>query len=184
MICKKCKRENFDIHSSDNHVILKCKVCKTIHAKFDHPNYCCTHKNLKIVKCQMADGRFFKSNMCINCLKNFGNVKKTENEYMYVGYEERQELREKIQTEYYSLFKSVMENKKYFKLDYYEYLQTEEWKIKRNQRLKIDNYTCQNCGIHTNLQVHHLDYSTIFNESMNDLITMCKPCHFKLHEND
>ena len=114
MICKKCKRENFDIHSSDNHIILKCKVCKTIHTKFDHSNYCCIHKNLKIVKCQMADGRFFKSNMCINCLKNFGNVKKTENEYMYVGYEERQELREKIQTEYYSLFKSVMENKKYF----------------------------------------------------------------------
>ena len=62
--------------------------------------------------------------------------------------------------------------------EYAEYLKTPEWQAKRNERLRIDNYTCQRCGGKRNLQVHHLTYANIGCEDVyNDLITMCEACH-------
>jgi hypothetical protein len=62
--------------------------------------------------------------------------------------------------------------------EYAEYLKSAEWQAKRNERLRVDNYTCQRCGGKRNLQVHHLTYANIGHEDVhNDLITMCKDCH-------
>lgn len=67
---------------------------------------------------------------------------------------------------------------------YYEYLRSPEWKRKRRLRIEMDNFTCQTCGIKfpdSRIQVHHKTYDRIFNEDMNDLETICKPCHQSEH---
>lgn len=65
-----------------------------------------------------------------------------------------------------------------FSMEYVEYLKSAEWQAKRNERLRIDNYTCQRCGGKRDLQVHHLTYANIGHEDVHsDLITMCKDCH-------
>ncbi len=43
-----------------------------------------------------------------------------------------------------------------------------------------DNHTCQSCGSHENLEVHHRD-GDYRNNSMDNLITLCKRCHSPIH---
>lgn len=65
---------------------------------------------------------------------------------------------------------------------YIEYLNSPEWRAVREQRLTKDKYTCRACGNTKNLQVHHLSYSNIYHEKMEDLVTLCQECHSRLHK--
>lgn len=67
---------------------------------------------------------------------------------------------------------------------YREYLRSETWENKRQQRLKMDGLQCQICGTGKNLHVHHITYEHFGAEPMQDLITVCDNCHRKIHEND
>ncbi len=66
---------------------------------------------------------------------------------------------------------------------YNQYIQSPQWRKKRKERLKIDNYECRLCGhdgSDYHLEVHHkpLSYPKIPNESVNDdLTTLCVTCH-------
>lgn len=54
----------------------------------------------------------------------------------------------------------------------------------RNKILKRDNYTCQICGNKEKLIVHHKDEtinSKVKNNDLNNLITLCRGCHFTVH---
>jgi 5-methylcytosine-specific restriction endonuclease McrA len=62
------------------------------------------------------------------------------------------------------------------------YLDTNTWAGKREYVLRRDNYTCQKCHHYGGeLHVHHKTYKRHGNESVNDLITLCKSCHEKIH---
>lgn len=75
-----------------------------------------------------------------------------------------------------------MKNKKLSK-NYLDYIKSKTWQIKRTERLKIDNFTCQICGNKRNLNVHHLTYKNFKNENIySDLITLCGKCHQKIEE--
>ena len=66
-----------------------------------------------------------------------------------------------------------------------DYLQTEVWKRIRYRRMKLDNFQCQKCFSGINIEVHHISYPEVWGlESMSDLITLCRSCHEKVHEND
>ncbi len=69
-------------------------------------------------------------------------------------------------------------------VQYEEYMKTDAWNNKRMERIKMDGYKCQLCGSAKNLCVHHITYDRIGCEKMDDLITVCKKCHEKLHEAD
>ena len=64
---------------------------------------------------------------------------------------------------------------------YHEYLKTEKWFNKRNQVLKFSEYKCNRCKSMENIQVHHLNYSTLGDESLSDLEVLCSDCHKKVH---
>lgn len=70
-------------------------------------------------------------------------------------------------------------------LTYQDYLQSDEWKEKRNLRIYMDGGKCSLCDrpIDTDLQVHHFHYKTLGHENVeDDLITLCKYCHAKIHK--
>lgn len=67
---------------------------------------------------------------------------------------------------------------------YYGYINSEVWKEKRMERLKLDGFQCQKCGTAKNLRVHHINYENFGHETMDDLITFCDNCHMKIHEKD
>ena len=70
-----------------------------------------------------------------------------------------------------------------YKAEHRRYLRSKRWKELREQRLKMDNYTCQECGRKPPkryLQVHHLSYENKGKpEEINDLLTLCARCHMK-----
>ena len=69
-------------------------------------------------------------------------------------------------------------------MNYHEYMESDEWKAVRGKRMKLDHFQCTMCGTAKNLTVHHITYDRLGREDMDDLITLCKGCHAKVHEND
>ena len=63
---------------------------------------------------------------------------------------------------------------------YQSYLQSDDWKAKRNAVLKAARYRCRRCGAPAN-EVHHETYKRIYNESMSDLTALCGKCHKAAH---
>jgi hypothetical protein len=64
------------------------------------------------------------------------------------------------------------------------YLLSHHWDSKRKERLSLDKYTCQCCGIkNVPLQVHHIqDYKLIPYEPVSSLVSLCNDCHQKQHD--
>lgn len=67
--------------------------------------------------------------------------------------------------------------------EYERYINSNEWRIKRQKRLEIDKFECRLCeekGDNYRLEVHHKpnSYDKIPNESVeDDLTTVCARCH-------
>jgi hypothetical protein len=67
---------------------------------------------------------------------------------------------------------------------YNAYIQSDQWKKKRNLIWKRDKHACRLCGLKpilTELCVHHCTYERLMNEEENDLITLCRNCHKLFH---
>lgn len=60
------------------------------------------------------------------------------------------------------------------------YYKTAHWQEARRQRLALDGYQCCHCHCRGNLHVHHWHYD-LFNEAIEDLMTLCERCHDGIH---
>lgn len=60
---------------------------------------------------------------------------------------------------------------------YREYLQSKEWKAKRQHALRRAKDRCQLCNTTKRLQVHHRVYSDWGKEPVEDLTVLCARCH-------
>jgi len=65
--------------------------------------------------------------------------------------------------------------------DYNDYIHSDKWLERRRQALLRDGFRCQKCGSRRYLHVHHLTYARFGNEKLDDLQTVCKACHEKIH---
>ena len=68
---------------------------------------------------------------------------------------------------------------------YFAYIdKSPNWRFKREIRFNIDNGICQSCGKTIYLDsfhCHHENYNSLFNEDMQDLISLCWSCHQEKH---
>ena len=71
-----------------------------------------------------------------------------------------------------------------YNIEYSAYMNSPEWKKNRYPALVRDGFKCAMCGTAKNLIVHHITYERLGHENMDALITLCKGCHAKVHEND
>lgn len=73
-------------------------------------------------------------------------------------------------------------------LSYKEYLFTPEWQAKREAKIKEANRCCQLCGVRLSFNssfppvIHHRTYERVRNESLYDLIVLCRDCHELFHK--
>jgi 5-methylcytosine-specific restriction endonuclease McrA len=57
------------------------------------------------------------------------------------------------------------------------------WPAAKRYALERDEYTCQCCGSVEQLEVHHWEpYSISFDNSPENLVTLCKECHIDKHK--
>lgn len=66
-------------------------------------------------------------------------------------------------------------------MTYKEYLQSPEWKRKRDERVLIDG-KCAICGRPFDLNVHHLTYKNVPHEKIGDLVTLCRTHHEEIEK--
>jgi Restriction endonuclease len=64
---------------------------------------------------------------------------------------------------------------------YQKYINSKQWVAKRKQVFQRDNYECQKCKSKEELRAHHLTYEHFGDEPLEDLITLCNPCHNEIH---
>lgn len=64
---------------------------------------------------------------------------------------------------------------------YLDYLKSLEWDKKRQKVLMRDKFRCVHCCATRALQVHHKTYARLYDELLEDLITLCKKCHRTEH---
>jgi len=64
---------------------------------------------------------------------------------------------------------------------YNAYLQSPEWRAKRDAVFDRELGVCQSCRKHAATQVHHLTYDHVFHEPLFDLAAVCDECHDRLH---
>lgn len=70
------------------------------------------------------------------------------------------------------------------RLTYSEYINSKRWATKREEAFAHYGRKCSECGTSFRLQVHHLNYKTLFSERMQDLRVLCNDCHANHHEGD
>lgn len=68
-----------------------------------------------------------------------------------------------------------------YKDAYYEYLESDQWLNIRRIALMKSDFKCEKCGNKENLNVHHLNYNSVFDEKIRDIIVLCKGCHKNQH---
>ena len=82
----------------------------------------------------------------------------------------------------YNVETRVMLIDRHKKSIYHQYLNSKEWNTIRNKMLKFSDYKCSRCFETENLQVHHLNYNSLGNESLGDLEVLCSKCHQGVHK--
>jgi hypothetical protein len=67
-------------------------------------------------------------------------------------------------------------------MKYSEYLESKEWHAKVDIAMKYYGNNCVLCGNTKNLSAHHRTYKNLYNETVFDLIILCKRCHKFVHQ--
>jgi hypothetical protein len=68
------------------------------------------------------------------------------------------------------------------RIEYAEYLKTDEWKAQRRSALVFARNRCQVCNGRKRLEVHHRTYERLGNEDPSDLTVLCSTCHKLFHD--
>ena len=68
------------------------------------------------------------------------------------------------------------------------YTDSYHWKKKRKEYMSSNYFHgCYLCYVkkkiknYKNIEVHHVNYNTLGNERLNDLISLCRKCHNRIH---
>lgn len=62
------------------------------------------------------------------------------------------------------------------------YYMTPHWNRVRLERRVHDMSQCVLCSATIDLQCHHMSYARLFNEPLEDLLTLCSRCHGRVHD--
>lgn len=69
--------------------------------------------------------------------------------------------------------------------EYYAYMASDQWALKRAAALARVRYTCQRCGGRHKLEVHHRTYERFGGDEHNeDLEVLCERCHDAEHRRE
>lgn len=79
-------------------------------------------------------------------------------------------------------YKRKKEKKKERTKEYYEYIDSKEWELKRAQAFALYGRACQKCKKDKKLHVHHMTYARFKKELMTDLAVLCNTCHYQYHQ--
>ena len=66
------------------------------------------------------------------------------------------------------------------KEDYKQYIESPHWASLKQEFEGLYTH-CSGCGTTVDLDIHHRFYGRLWNEKLEDLVRLCRPCHFSTH---
>lgn len=155
--------------------------------------YICSHDEIETRwQIQGSNGKRFRR-QCVRCGYLIGHVPKDEVLYPDLCHpvdtdlrrawsHERTVRQERLRAEYQERARSaniVLEYQIW--AEYNSYINSAEWRVKRDLVLKRDNYVCQGCLQSKAVHVHHLTYVHLGCELLFELVSVCRKCHERIH---
>lgn len=154
-------------------------------------NSYCTHESKSIYRATIKHGLMRVGEYCDRCGASFGPAKpQKDKEWVESlpwlpeglnGNYEREKRAELRQMELELARKQQAERGK-FTESYIAYLNSPEWKSKRQLVIKRCNNVCEGCGQAEVQEVHHLTYAHLTNEFLFELVGLYKPCHERIEQ--
>lgn len=179
------------------------KISKVLETKFYNVYKCseCTYMtNIRIMECcretkhiitkENRQDKLIKIYLqCINCgganrtkpLSQKIYLNKVKCEFDNAKFIQWNENRSSENEELYNIIKQNNYDTSRYKKYNVDYLNSNEWKVKREKVLVRDNYLCQECKNKTAQVVHHKTYENVYDEPLEDLIALCNECHTEIH---
>ena len=143
--------------------------------------YTCQHKGATLCRARDAAGRAYYIKQCQRCYKHVGSavgrdrVTGREPDEMPVNWDYFYELKRRVSV-------SIRADQHAEWLDEHaEYLQSPEWKAKRQLVMKRAGGICEGCGERRAIQVHHTTYAHWRHEFLWELKAVCEGCHARAH---
>lgn len=177
-----CENEMKFIEFGDKRVFY-CDLCMT----FDVEYFDCEHKNYKLIALKMSNDKIMVKKFCTDCEHTFDNpvkqlgidISKLHNTTNESYHNFRTEKDRRFLIAYSEFIKNRTSIKSLLaKSAYSDYVNSENWKRKRELAIKRDNETCQICG-NKFQDVHHLTYQHKENEYVFELVCLCRKCHIE-----
>lgn len=190
MGCSICK---FGLILTTDYKVGTYSICQECgNETVEYAQYCCNKPDYKPSRkyaddfiAQMEDDDYTVWNQCQNCGETKGTAikkskypKKSLTLFSHQLREDTVELQIKFTEKIKEINNRDREEKahKYW-YDYNEYLNSDEWKKKRELIFNRDNNICQSCLKNPATEVHHLDGQFRFNEPLFSLKAVCSECH-------
>ena len=184
--CQKCNGENFKVLKHyEFHNIYECVNCGFW--TFTKIEECCRNPwNIVVVEHidHIKNRLFYQCTNCgyanrAKCLNKKKYDDKIDSDFDIHKYDDRRGKKNQEQIILEQQFQ-YFKNSIYY--NYYNYLNSDQWKEKRRLVLERDNFICQVCKIAPAENVHHITYDSIYKEPLNVLLSVCRPCHIKIHK--
>lgn len=189
--CKHCAGDNLEIVMQyDYHNVFICKACELWNC--ERIEDCCRNPH-KTYVFQYVDGvaKFIRE-QCLNC----GGCLNMSRGLPFKEYSQKVNEKYEFSREKLNDYKNERKNERDFiyatekalklaKSTYYKYLnhlRSDYWKVIRQKAFERDNKVCQHCHDTEATQVHHLSYENLGHELLEDLMSVCEPCHKKIHK--
>ena len=169
----------------------KSKAFQDLYKKFE-----CNHENSELRLRTVDRGYTQRVQQCLRCGEPVsGAVSKEkamklcggkepppfDNELMDGWKSSYQEQSDEITKNYET--RSEYERAEFFK-KYDVYLESDEWKEKREKVMERANHICEGCRTTEATQVHHLSYEHVGREFLFELVAICNECHNRIHEDN
>lgn len=139
----------------------------------------CTHDKKTITRHYAINGRLIYYHQCPSC--GWSDTKSVSYKHVRKNYNVNNiPLYDKKFYEKFCREENQRKKKEWWAL-YNEYLTTPEWHDLRIKIINRDKNLCQECFSKKANEVHHLHYRNVFKEKLEDLISVCKDCHNKIH---
>lgn len=143
----------------------------------------CEHEKTDVRGFSAAHGTIY-AKQCMICGERVGNWIKKDEAFRLVGQEPAPQdetladmfvanvdaVRDAAQAEWWK--------------NYNAYLETAEWKKRRDLVIRRDGNVCRGCLTNRATQVHHLTYEHVGAELLWELVAICDECHALAHPKD
>lgn len=153
----------------------------------------CKHSRTQTMKVRVAGGTIQVRDCCVTCGERVGKAQSQKDKAWVDGLPEYsgdasttyQDRRYRERHAFLLKLARIQHAERgRFTQFYQRYLQSVEWKAKRELVIKRCGGVCEGCGLQPVTEVHHSTYRHFGDEFLFELRGLCQGCHDRLHNED